>query len=145
MFQHTPRRRPPLRLLLQTALNKVLEIIRPFDPVLRLVLQLRNRLPDNIREQVNQPGFGVGGLVVVGAGGVGVVGGEGEAVLDDLEEGDAERPDVGGDGVALALDAFGGHVVGGADEGVGVAFGAEFAGDAEVAEFDLPGAVEEDV
>lgn len=66
-------------------------------------------------------------------------------MLGDFEEGDAQGPDVGGDGVGLARDALGGHVVGGADEGVGVAFGAEFAGDAEVAEADEALAGEEDV
>lgn len=66
-------------------------------------------------------------------------------MLGDLEEGDAERPDVGGDGVGLAGDALRGHIVGGADEGVGVAAGAELAADAEVAELDLAVAAEEDV
>ena len=66
-------------------------------------------------------------------------------MLRDFEQGDAERPDVGGDGVGLAGDALGRHVVGCADEGVCVAFGAEFAADAEVAELDAAGAAEEDV
>lgn len=66
-------------------------------------------------------------------------------MLGDFQEGDAEGPDVGGDGVGLAGDALGRHVVGGADEGVCVAARAEFAGDAEVAEFDGAGPGEEDV
>lgn len=41
--------------------------------------------------------------------------------------------------------ALGGHVVGSADEGVGIALGAELAADAEVAKFDLAVAAEEDV
>ena len=41
--------------------------------------------------------------------------------------------------------ALGGHVVGGTDEGVGVALGAEFTADAKVAEFDLPVAAQENV
>ena len=36
------------------ALNEVLEVLRPLDAVIRLILQLRNRLAYNIRQQVNQ-------------------------------------------------------------------------------------------
>lgn len=66
-------------------------------------------------------------------------------MLGDFQQGDAEGPDVGGDGVGLPRDALGRHVVRGADEGVCVAASAEFAGDAEVAELDGAGAGEEDV
>ena len=45
----------------------------------------------------------------------------------------------------MSRDALGRHVVGGTDECVGIALGAEFAADAKVAEFDLPIAAEEDV
>lgn len=65
--------------------------------------------------------------------------------MGHLEQGDAEGPDVRGDGVGLARDALGCHVVGGTDEGVGVAFRAELAADAEVAEADLARAGKEDV
>lgn len=66
-------------------------------------------------------------------------------MLCHFEQGDAEGPHVRGDGVGLAGDALGRHVVGGADEGVCVAAGAEFARDAKVTEFDGAGAGEEDV
>ena len=66
-------------------------------------------------------------------------------MLRDLEQGHAQGPDVRGDGVGLAGDALWGHVVRGADERVGVAFGAELAANAEVAEFDLAVAAEENV
>ena len=122
------------------AFDKVLEIGAPFD--LRLVatrwliFQLRQRLPHDILDNIDQarPRLHVG-----------AVGGEGEAVLRDLEKGDAQRPDVGGDGIGLPGDALGRHVVGRADKGVGVAAGAELAADAEVAELDLAIAAEKDV
>ena len=66
-------------------------------------------------------------------------------MLGDLEQGDAQRPHVRGDGVRLARDALRRHVVRGADEGVGVAARAELAADAEVAQLDLPVAAQEDV
>ena len=66
-------------------------------------------------------------------------------MLGDLEQGDAQRPHVRGDGVGLARDALGRHVVRGADEGVGVTACAELAADSEVAEFHLTVAAEEDV
>ena len=66
-------------------------------------------------------------------------------MLRDLEQRHAEGPDVAGDGVALARDALGRHVVAGADKSVGVAAGAELAADAKVAELDGAVAAEEDV
>lgn len=68
------------------------------------------------------------------------VGGEGEAVLGDFEECDTKGPYVRGYGITLSGYALGGHVVGSADEGVGIALGAELAADAEVAKFDLAAA-----
>lgn len=115
-------------------LNKVLKTVAP--PNILLILQLRNRLPHDIRQQIDQARLRLH---------LRPVRGEGEPVLRYFEERDAEGPDVRGDGVGLARDALGGHVVGGADEGVGVVFGAVFAADAEVAEADLPAAGEEDV
>jgi hypothetical protein len=70
MIQHPPRTRSPRRVFLKTvkvsengnqgyfriglpARDKVLEIVAPFDAKLRLVLQLRNWLPHDVREQVN--------------------------------------------------------------------------------------------
>ena len=118
------------------ALNEVFESLTPFNPMLLFIFQLRNRLPHNISQQINQPCPRLH---------LRPIGRERKPVLRDFEQGDAQGPDVGGDGVGLAGDALGGHVVGGADEGVGVAFGAEFAADAEVAELDLTVAAEEDV
>ncbi len=111
-------------------------MLTPFDLILFLVFELRNRLSDDICQQIDQSRLRLH---------FGPVCWEGEAVLGHFQQGDAEGPDVGGDGVGLAGDALGCHVVGCADEGVGVAFGAEFAADAEVAEADLAGAGEEDV
>ena len=136
MLEHPPRRGPPFRLLLQTTLDEILEAIPPLDIILRFIFQFRNRLPHDIRQQIDQAGARLH---------LRPVGGEGEAVLRDFQQGDAERPHVRRDGVGLALDALGGHVVGRADEGGGFALCAEFAGDAEVAELDLAVAAEEDV
>jgi hypothetical protein len=104
--------------------------------MIRLILQLRDRLPHNIRQQINQPGSRLH---------LGAVSGERKPVLCNLQQRDTQRPHIGGDGVGLALDPLGRHVVGSADEGVGIAFGAELAADAKVAEFDLAVAAEEDV
>ena len=66
-------------------------------------------------------------------------------MLRDFEESDTKGPDVGRYGVRLAGDALGSHIVGCANKGIGVAFGSEFATDAEIAEFDLAIAAEENV
>ena len=118
------------------ALDEILEVVRPLDARLGLILQLRDRLPHDVGEQIDQarPGLHLG-----------PVGGEGEAVLGDLQERDARAPHVGGDGVALARDTLRGHVVGRADEGVCVAFRSELAAHAEVAQLDLAVAAQEDV
>nr|POE88384.1 hypothetical protein CFP56_11613 [Quercus suber] len=118
------------------ALDVVFEVVRPGELDLRFVLELGDGLAHDVGEEVDEAGARVH---------LGAVGGEGEAVLRDFQQRHAERPDVRGDGVGLPGDAFGGHVVGGADEGVGVAFGAELAADAEVAELDLALAREQDV
>lgn len=122
------------------AIDKVFEIGRPFEfrflPVRRLILQLGKRLPDNILDDIDQTGPGLH---------LGPVGREGKAVLGNFEEGDAEGPDVRGDGVGLAGDALGRHVVGCADEGIGIATGAELAADTEVTQLHLSIATEEDI
>jgi hypothetical protein len=110
------------------ALNKVLEIFGPRDAISGFIFQLRNWLANNIRKEVDETGAGLH-LCSIGR--------EGKAVLSDFEERDAEGPDVRGNGIGLARDAFRGHVVRGADEGVGVAFGAELAADAKVTQFNL--------
>ena len=61
-------------------------------------------------------------------------------MLGDFEQGDAKRPDVRGDGVGLARDTLGGHIVGCANEGVGITLSAKLATDTEIAEPDLAGA-----
>lgn len=45
----------------------------------------------------------------------------------------------------MTSDTFGGHVVGCADEGVGIALRAEFSADTEIAEFDLAVTANENV
>lgn len=100
------------------------------------VFQLRNRLSHDIGQQVDQTGTRLH---------FGPVGREREAMLRDLQQGHAEGPDVGGDGVRLPGDPFGGHVVGRADKRVGVTFGAELATHSEIAQFHLTIATQEDV
>lgn len=117
-------------------LDEIFEAFAPFDAVLGFVLEFGDWLPDDVREEIDQAGAGLY---------LGAVGGEGKPVLGDFEEGDAQRPDVGSDGVGLAGDAFRRHVVGGADKGVGVAAGAERPADAKIAQFHLTVAAKEDV
>jgi hypothetical protein len=101
-----------------------------------LVFECRYGLAHDVCQEIDQAGARLH---------LGTVRGEGEAVLRDFEQRDAEGPDIGSDGVRLAGDSFRGHVVGCADKGVGVSFGAEFAADAKVAELDLAVAAEENV
>lgn len=117
-------------------LNKILKRITPPNPMLQLILQLRNRLPDNIRQEIDQAGPRLH---------LRPVGREREPVLGHLQQRDAQGPDIRRDGVGLALDALGRHVVRRPDEGIGVALGAEFPAHAEIAQFDLSVAAQEDV
>lgn len=73
------------RILDSPALDKVLEVVAPEDVGRRFVFEFRNRLPDNIGEEVDQPSTGL----VDGA-----VSWEGEPVLGNLEQRDTRRPDV---------------------------------------------------
>ena len=66
-------------------------------------------------------------------------------MLSHFQKGDTEGPNVGRDGVGFASDALRGHIVGGADEGVGVPLGAKFAANAEIAKADLAGTGQEDI
>lgn len=66
-------------------------------------------------------------------------------MLRHFQKGDTKGPDVGCNGVGFAGNTLRGHIVRGADEGVGVSFGAEFAANAKVAKTNLPGAGQEDV
>lgn len=118
------------------AFNKVLEVLRPANAILWLVLQLGYRLADNISEKIDQPSSRLH---------LSSIGREGESVLGDFQQGHAQRPDVGSNGVRLASDTFWCHVVGGADERIGVTLGAELAADTKVAELDLAITAQEDV
>ena len=75
------------------ALNEVLEILSPLNPstmLIHLVLQLRYRLPDDVRQEVDEacPWLHLT-----------AIGGEREAMLCHLEQGNAQAPYVGGDGI----------------------------------------------
>src|SRR5262245_16357838 len=84
------------------ALDKVLEVVGPEYLVIRLVLELGDRLPHDICQEVDEAGAGLHLRAVCR---------EGEAMLGDLQERDARRPDVGRDGVRLARDSLRRHVV----------------------------------
>ena len=101
-----------------------------------LILQLRYRLPHYVREQIDQSRSGLH---------LGAVCGERKAVLRHFQEGDAQGPDVRGYGIGLTGYSFGGHVVGGTDEGVGITFSPELARHAKVTQTDEATASEEDV
>lgn len=118
------------------AFDKVLEVLGPLDAVLGLVLQLGYRLADNIGEKIDQPGSRLH---------LRPIGREGEPMLRNLQQGHTQRPDVRSDGVRLTCDTFWRHVVGGADERIGIALGAELAADTKVAELDLAIATQKDV
>ena len=117
-------------------LNEVLEVLTPLDLLVRLVLQLGNRLTDNVRQQIDQTSTWLHFRAVRR---------EGEAVLRDLKQCNTERPDVGCDGIRLPCDTFGRHVVRCADESVGIALGAELATHTKVAEFDIAATCEKDI
>lgn len=103
MFQHPPGSGSAGRLFLKTetgqtsdiqpggiaqyipALNKIFETIGPADAVLRLILQLGDRLADNIGQEVDQTGARLH---------LSTVGREGEAMLCDFEQSYTERPNV---------------------------------------------------
>lgn len=110
------------------ALNKVFETIRPADTVLRFILQLGNRLADDIGQKVDQTGARLH---------LGAVGREGEAMLCDFEQGYTERPNVGCDGIRLTGDSLRCHIVRGSDERVGITLGSEFTANSKVAQLHL--------
>ena len=118
------------------ALNEILEIFTPFDPVILFILQLWDRLPHYVSKQINQSSLWLH---------LCAIGGEWKAVLSHFQKGDTKRPDIGSDGVGFARNSLWGHVVGRANEGVGIPFSAEFAADAEVAKTDLTRTRQEDV
>lgn len=118
------------------AVDEILKIVRPANPTCRFILKLRDRLTDNVRKEVDQTGARLH---------FGTIGWEGEAMLGHFEEGNTKRPDIRGDGIRLSGDSFGGHIVRGSDEGIGIALGAEFATDAKVAELHLAIPAQENV
>lgn len=117
-------------------LNEVLEVLAPFDFLVGLVLQLGDWLADDVRQQIDKTSTWLHFRAVRR---------EGEAVLRDLKQCNAEGPDVGCDGVRLPCDTFGSHVVRCADESVGIALGAELTTHTKVAELDIATTREEDV
>lgn len=118
------------------AFNKVLETITPLDPRLRLILQLRNRLPHNIRQQINQSSPRLH---------LRPIGREGKAVLRDLQQRNTSRPNIRSNRVTLTRDPLRRHVVRRPDESVRVTFRAELSADAKITQLDLAVAAEQDV
>lgn len=80
------------------ACNKVFKVVAPLDPKLWLIFELRNRLPHNVREQVNQPRPCMPPSILRLP--------ERKPVLCNLEQRHAQRPDIRRDGIRVALDAF---------------------------------------
>lgn len=66
-------------------------------------------------------------------------------MLSDFHQRYTKGPHVGRDGVRLASDTLGGHVVVGANEGVGIPLCAELARHSKVNELYLPISAEENV
>ena len=94
-----------MRFLGLPAFNKVLEVVAPFNlwlvAVRRLILELRQRLPNNVLDNINETRPRLHLRAVCR---------EGESVLRDLQECHAQGPDVGVDRVRLAGDALWCHV-----------------------------------
>lgn len=118
------------------ALDEVFKVVTPVDAVVRLVLEFRNGLMDDVGEKVNEDRSRLD---------LCPVGGEGESVLCNFKQCNSEGPDVGGDGVRLSGDSLRGHVVGSANESVCIALSSEFTAYTKVTKFDLAVAAEEDV
>lgn len=130
------KRKEERKTLNPPTLDEILEVFAPFDAVLRFILQLGDRLTDDIGEEIDQARAGLH---------FGTVRGERKPVLGHFEKGNAQGPHVRGDGVGLAGDSFRSHVVRGADERVGVALGAKLPADAKVTELHLAVSAKEDV
>lgn len=118
------------------AFNEILETFAPFDPVFRFILQFRDGLSDDIREQLDQTGSRLH---------LRTIRGEGESMLGHLKQCHPQRPYVGRDSVGLPGDPFGSHIIGSANECVGVAFGAEFTAHAKIAELHLAITAQENI
>lgn len=118
------------------AFNKVFKVVAPKNPVVRLILEFRDWLANNISQEVNQYRFGLHFCAVSR---------ERETMLGNLEQRHTQRPDVRRDGIRLARDPLGRHIVRRADKRVGIALGPKFAADPEIAQFDLSVAAEQDI
>jgi len=118
------------------ALDEVLEVLAPVDVGTWLVLELGDRLPDNVGEQIDQACARLH---------LRPIGREGEPVLGNLQKSHARRPDIGCDGIALARDTFRRHVIAGANEGVCLALSPKVSRNTKVAELDLAVPAKEDV
>jgi hypothetical protein len=118
------------------AFDKVLEVIAPEDVIRGFVLQFGNRLSNDVGEEIDQSST----WLVDGA-----VRREREPVLGDFEQRNAGRPDVGRDGVRLASDTLGSHVIRGPDEGIGLALCTEIARHAEVAKLNVSVPADQDI
>ena len=70
----------------------------PFNLKIGLILQLWNRVLNDIGEEINKvvPSMSTVALLA-----------EWETVLGHFEKGNAKRPDIGGDGVGKPLDSLG--------------------------------------
>lgn len=119
------------------AFNEVFEALTPFYTLsviaLRwLVFQFWNRLSDNVSQEVDQSRSGLHLCAVSG---------KRKSMLRHLEQSDTKRPHVRCDCVRLPSDSLWCHVVRRADEGIGIALGAELARDTKVAKTDetIPG------
>lgn len=66
-------------------------------------------------------------------------------MLSHFKKRDAQRPDIGCDGVGLARYPFRSHVVRCTNESVGIALGSEFSADSKIAKLDLAVTAEKDV
>ncbi len=108
--------------------DEVFETLAPIDTLGWFIFELRYRLSDDVSEQVYQSSPWLHFRAVCR---------EWEPMLSDFQQRDAERPDVRSDGVGLAGDPLGCHVVGCPDERVGVTLCAEFAADSKVTELHL--------
>lgn len=71
------------------AANKVLEIITPLNPEMRLVFQFGNWLPHDVGKKIDQTSTSTAVRLVS----------EWESMLGNFEKSDAKRPNIGGDGI----------------------------------------------
>jgi hypothetical protein len=107
MFQHPPRSGSSRRFFLKTAqdqhrsyyldiefhipaFDKILEVVRPINSVLRFILQFWNGLTDDVREKVDQSCARLHLCAVCR---------ERESMLGNFQQCNTERPDIGCNGI----------------------------------------------